>query len=110
MREKLNLERRGSMLKKFTTKRKFKNDLEELIDKTTKEMLKLDPMTEEYAEYLDYYERLTKIRDTNRKGKVTSETIAGIAGSLVGVGAILYHERLHTITSKAVGFVFRRRV
>ena len=98
------------MLKKFTTKKRFKNDLEELLDNTTKRMLELDPMTEDYAELLDYYERLTDIRDKNRKGRVSGETIAGIFGSLAGIGMILGHERLHTITSKALGFVIKRRV
>lgn len=98
------------MLKKFTTKKKFKNDLEELIDKTSKAMLELDPLSREYKELLRHYESFTEIRDINRKGMIKGETIAGIAGSLVTIGAILHYERLHTITSKALGFVLKRRV
>jgi len=110
MRENKILKGEVSMLKKFTTRKRFKNDLEEMIDKTSKSMLKLEPGTGEYDKLLRCYERLTDIKDKNRKGRVNSETIAGIFGSLAGIGLIIGHERLNIITSKALGFVLKRRV
>jgi len=98
------------MLKKFTTKKRFKNDLEELIDNASKKMLVLDPMSEEYRDMLGNYERLIKLKGENQKGKISKEAILGIAGNLAGIGLILGYERLHTITSKALGFVIKRRV
>lgn len=100
------------MLKKFTTKKRFKNDLEELIDKTSKRMLVLDPIKdkEEYNALLSNYEKLIKVQGEDQKTKVSKEALLGIAANLAGIGLILTHERLHTITSKAIGFVIKRRV
>ena len=98
------------MLKKFTTKKRFKNDLEELIDNASKKMLTLDPTSKEYITMLSTYERLIKVKGENQKTKVSKDAILGIVGNLAGIGLILTHERLHTITSKALGFVIKRRV
>ena len=100
------------MLQKFTTKKRFKNDLEELIDKTSKRMLELDPIQDkdEYAMLLQYYKELIAISNEKRKGNISKDAILGIVANLAGIGLILTHERLHTITSKALGFVIKRRV
>jgi hypothetical protein len=98
------------MLKKFTRKKKSK-DVKKLLEDVTERMDKLDPFSEDYEELLKYAERLHKLKNEDDKVKVTrNSAIWGVAGSLGGIVAIMGYERMHIITTKALGFVLKRRV
>jgi hypothetical protein len=63
--------------------------------------------TLEYREAMDYLDRLMKMKAEERRFKVTPDTIAIIAGNLVGILIIVGYERGHVMTSKVMGFVIK---
>lgn len=88
----------------------FKKDtniagLETVIGLVTEELKNAVPGSDEYAKILEQLERLNKIASTRKSEPWSKNGILAVVANLVGIGAILQHERLHVITSKAVGFV-----
>jgi len=69
-----------------------------------------DSGSKEYEPMMDYLERLYKLKALDKQERISPDTIAIVAGNLLGIGLILNHERLGHITSKALGFVIRGRV
>lgn len=72
----------------------------------------LVPGSDEYESQLQTVERIHAmlIDDKKMKQKVSPDAIVSVAGNLFGIGAILKHEELHNITSKAMSFVMKGRV
>lgn len=88
----------------------FKKDknlagLETVVGLVTEELQNATPGTDEYAKILEQLERLNKIASTRKSEPWSKNAVLAIVGNLVGIGAILQHERLHVITTKAIGFV-----
>lgn len=81
-----------------------------VIDAATEELLKHQPDSEEYKKIVDQLDRLNKIALSNRSERVSKDGVIAVLGNLLGIGLILKHEQLHTITSKALGFVIKSRV
>lgn len=61
--------------------------------------------SDEYSELLSNLERLSKLRTHERPGRVSPDTIATVAGNLLGILVIVAYEQHHVMTSKALGFV-----
>lgn len=95
-------------MKKFTRGNK-PSMLEEEIKKVYEELSAYSPGTKEYSEVLDNLERLYKVSE-NKTKSISPDTIAMIAGNLLGIGLILGYEKTNIITSKALGFVLKGRV
>lgn len=94
---------------KFTKKDKRTN-LEKEIDSLLLEMEDKDPDTDEYRNNVKDLETLFKARSYEKQKSVSPDTIAIIAGNLVGILFVLNFERLNVITSKALSFVLKGRV
>jgi methionyl-tRNA formyltransferase len=111
MKELKNLERRNTMFKKITKKDKRTN-LEKEIDSVLKKMSTYMPDSTEYTAMATNLERLYKAKanEKERSCIVSPDTIAIIAGNLLGIVLILGYEKTDTITSKALGFIIRGRV
>lgn len=92
------------------TKNANKKSLQLAIDRLHEEMAKVSPLSDEYAKMAERLDELYKIT-TYKPGGWSSSTdqIIGVAGSLVGIGAIMSFERAHVITTKAMNFVFKPR-
>jgi chromosome segregation ATPase len=70
-----------------------------------------DRLAAEYSALAESLEKLSKAKDNNtKKRNIPWEAIAVGTFSLVEVLAILNHEKIDIITSKAVGFVMKGRV
>jgi hypothetical protein len=97
---------------KLLTKRDKRTALEKEIDDLTATLQHIDPYTDEYRDRLESIERLSKLRDENKKSKlrVSPDTMVVVAGNLAGILLILLHEKLHVISTKALNFVIRGRV
>lgn len=67
-------------------------------------------LSAEYDIKLKVVERLVKLRAEKQNKHLTPDTIAVIAGNLLGILLILNYEKLGVVTSKALGFVIRGRV
>lgn len=76
-------------------------ELELLIHKT-------DPNDEEYTALVTHLNFLCEIRTKNQKtfwSRITPDTMVVAGVNLLGILLILNHERLHLVSSKALGFV-----
>ncbi len=94
------------------TKRKDKRtELRKEIDENIQTLREMD-FGEDYEKQLGIVERLSKIEIETKKVtiKVSPDTIAIIAGNLLGIALILGFEKANVLTSKALGFVMRGRV
>lgn len=66
--------------------------------------------TDEYDKMTDQLNKLLKLREELTSGrKVSPDALAGVLANLVGIAMILHHEKVHVITSKALGFVMKAR-
>ena len=75
--------------------------LDRLIAEAEAEMLTIDAESEEYKALLGNLERLRKLKDDNRPKRLDRNTIALVAGNLLGILIIVAYEQKHVMTSKA---------
>lgn len=81
--------------------------LDTLIERVTDDMELFGPTHEEYPQLLNELERLTKLREGEKPKPVSNDTLAIIAGNLIGVVLIVAYEQKHVMTSKAFGTLLR---
>lgn len=98
------------MLKNKFTKKDKRTNLEKEIDRVIEQMSSTEPNTPEYKAISENLEKLYKAKAHERVRNVSPDTIAVIAGNLLGIGLILGYEKANVITSKALGFVIKGRV
>ena len=89
--------------------KKEKTMLEKEIDAILKEMDTMYMTDDEYLVTLERLERLYKLNENKRFIGVSPDTLAVVAGNLLGIILILKHEELNVITSKAMNFVIKGR-
>lgn len=89
----------------FTKNTKF----DEEVDRLMGELAEWPVNSENYQIALESLERLYELKG-KKKFKVSPDTVAVVVGNLAGIVLILNHERLHVVSSKALGFVMRGRV
>jgi len=65
--------------------------------------------TKEYELLLGRLEKLQRIRKDESPDNFSSDMLLMAATNLIGIFAILQHEKLNVITSKALSFVMRTR-
>jgi hypothetical protein len=83
--------------------------LDREIDAVLDEMQRKGVLSEDYPELLSHLERLQKIKETERLDPVSRDTLALIAGNLMGVLLIIAYEQKHVITSKGFNQIIRPR-
>lgn len=93
------------MLKRIKLDRR--SDVEKLFDEQLEVQLKDAETLEDISDVLALMERRNEVKN---KRRISPDTIAIIAGNLLGIILILEHERSHVIASKALGFIIRGRV
>jgi hypothetical protein len=79
--------------------------LDLVLDLATTKLLDFEPGTKEYNDVLETVERINKVKRTQVSDPVNKGDYIPAITNILGIGLIIYHERLHVITSKAVGFV-----
>ena len=92
------------MLMKFV---KSESALDEQIDKILEHMSQCDPSTEKYSGMLTDLERLIRLKKEEKINRVSPDTLAIVAGNLIGILIIVAYEQKHVVTSRGVGFVMR---
>lgn len=92
------------------TKKDKRTELEKEIDDVIHQMNEWSAETEQYSKMADQLLKLYEAKSHERQRQVSADTLAVIAGNLIGIGLILNFEKLDIITSKALGFVLRGRV
>jgi hypothetical protein len=95
--------------------------LDELIDDLLRDMKAEGNVTEDYVKMMDQLSKLYKLKEIqdnlelkkveqkSRKFGISPDTLAVVGANIVGIVAVLYHERVNVITSKALGFIIKAR-
>lgn len=91
-------------------KRDRRTNLEMEIDRLIEIMSYQEANSENYATMAANLEVLMKAKANEKARRISPDTLAIIAGNLLGIGLILSHERLNVISTKALGFVLKGRV
>lgn len=94
----------------FTAKEDRPTSLNELIANVQTQMASYDANSEEFLVMSDQLDRLYKLKASNKHSRVSPDALVAVAGNLAGIGLILNYERLHVVTSKALGFVIKAKV
>jgi len=93
--------------------RKTENETLSLLDAeivTALAALKnLEKTSDEYGNVIDRISKLHKLKAEESPKRVSPDNALVVAANLVGILAIIHHERVGLITSKAVGFILKPR-
>lgn len=93
---------------KFTIKRDKRTNIEKSVDCHLETLADGAQKLEDLQQITEIMERQEKLRE---KKRISPDTIAVIAGNLLGIALIIGHEQLgHVISTKALGFVLKGRV
>lgn len=84
--------------------------LKDLIDLVQTQMLVEGADSDKFREMNDELERLYAMKKSNKTSRVSPDTLVAVAGNLLGIGLILQYERVHIVTTKALGFVMKSKV
>lgn len=96
------------MLRQFVVKKK-ESILDEAIQRVLNDMEQASPETQKYTELLASLERLIRLRDDENRSRVSPDTLAIVAGNLLGILIIVAYEQRHVVTSKALPFILKTR-
>lgn len=86
-----------------------KTELDTTVDALLTRMSVIDFDSEEYATLTERLSVLYKLKEVDSKSRVSPDTLAIVAGNLLGIALIVGHERVGVVTSKALGFVLKAR-
>lgn len=90
------------------------SDLEVVITDLISEMAGHDGNSEEYTQMCANLKTLAETRaiedDIEKPNRPSADTIALVAGNLLGIAAILTFEKVNVITSKSLGFVMKPKI
>jgi hypothetical protein len=82
-----------------------KTGLEKAIDDVLREMAGPSADSTEYAQMVDQLVKLHAMKTAESRPRVSPDVKATIAANLAGILMIVGHERVHIISTKALGFV-----
>lgn len=86
-----------------------RTDLDVVIDNLMSEMTPVRCDADSYAKMVDQFVKLYPLKDAERPKKLSPDVLATISANLIGIAAILWHERAGIVTSKALTFVMKLR-
>jgi hypothetical protein len=92
------------------TREKKQTKLEKEIAALLDRMASTDATSEEYSTMASNLKRLYEAKQYEKDRRVSADTIAVVAGNLLGIALILGYEKINVITSKALSFVIKGRV
>lgn len=84
--------------------------LQDVIDLVQTQMLSLDANSEEFVTMAEQLEKLYKMKSSDKTHRVSADALIAVAGNLLGITLIMNHERLHVVTTKALGFVMKSKM
>lgn len=84
---------------------KQKSVVDEAIANVLTSMNKVEPDSKEYSSLIDNLDSLMQIKTEERKNRIKPDTIAVVAGNLVGILVIVAYEQRHFMSQKAFGLV-----
>jgi hypothetical protein len=81
--------------------------LNDQIDAVLVEMQSVGVDSEEYPKLMTLLERLYELKTKDRREPVSRDTVAVIAGNLMGILLIVAYEQKHVMTSKGFSQIIR---
>jgi len=93
----------------FGNFQKKQSKLDEPIDAVLNSMQIYGPESTEYDELIGRLDRLTKMQSEERSSRVSPDTMAIVAGNILGILIIVAYEQKHVMVSKAVGMLLRSK-
>jgi hypothetical protein len=88
---------------------KPKSNLELEIDRVLDQLKTQQPQSDEYEKLLERVTKLHKMKEEEKPSSVSHDTALLAATNIAGILLIISHERLHPITTKALGMLGRTR-
>jgi hypothetical protein len=79
------------------------------INRVLDDMDTYGPDAPEYPALLASLERLTELRTTSRSARVSPDTMAIVAGNLLGILVIVAYEHTHVVVSKSLPLLLKTR-
>lgn len=80
------------------------------IEAVLRKMQEVGVSSDEYPTLLKYLERLHDIRGNEKPDRVKRDTIAIVAGNLLGILLIVFYEQRHVLSSKGFTQIIHPRV
>lgn len=84
-------------------------NLDTIISNLEARVGRADPISDDYTKLVDRLADLYKIRAAQQPDRVSKDAMVAVLANLTGIGLILNHERIHVITTKALGLVAKAR-
>ena len=79
--------------------------LREVMDRILAEMSEYGPDSPEYPKLLAHLDRVVVMINSHEKKTITPDAMLQAGCGLTGIVLIILSERIHVITTKAIGFV-----
>lgn len=95
------------MFERFRKKETEPTPIDEQIAVVLQCMTEATPDSGEYQMLLRHLERLTELKTNNRRPPVSRDTMALIAGNLLGILVIVAYEQKHVMTSKGFSQIIK---
>ena len=86
-----------------------KTKLDEAIDDALDELKGFDAAEAGYQKMITNIDTLMKLKVIEKPDRMSKDTLAVVAGNLLGIVAIVAYEQRHVMQSKALGFILRSR-
>lgn len=96
------------MLRQFFNNEKDSH-IDPLIENVIEEMHRKGVLSDDYPALMTHLERLHEIKVKERQDPVSRDTLAMIAGNLMGILLIVAYEQKHVMTSKGLTQIIRPR-
>jgi hypothetical protein len=81
--------------------------VDDQIDAVLREMRLVGVDSDQYPKLMAYLERLTRMKEKERRNPVGKDTIVTVIGNLLGILLIVAYEQKHVLTSRALTQVIR---
>jgi hypothetical protein len=81
--------------------------LDPAVDAVLNSMEIYGPESEEFETMIGRLERLKKLQSEERGGRISPDTMAIVAGNLLGILIMVKYERFNVLTSKGLGLLLR---
>jgi len=91
------------------TKKDTDPELSAEITRLYKQLSHFSGEDKEYAEIVKQLSNLYSLKEKDSKSQVSMDTLVMVAGNLLGIILVLDYERMHVVSSKALGFVMKLR-
>lgn len=82
--------------------------LDEVIDNVRSQMVQFDAHSEEHITMTKQLDSLYKMKASSQN-RVSADNLVVAGVNISGILLILHYERLHVVTSKALGFITKLR-